>query len=364
MTLTKAEASSLLFQTIGWPIGSGTAIPPAEVIEQMTEFAFKSRVGLLFLDECKRRGADLGPKALELHESLTRRRHATDEVVVKLAKRLDEVAEGEWVLFKSIKPFASTPNDTDWFPLDPKRHAELTEYLQADGQFTLLEVAPRQTTLIEASGADVTDTTKRGGVYYIDCYVYPSTDYFIYLDPRRLRDHVTHTDVLGRSVPILQPHAELTSIMFHNVFPERSFSAESYFLVKRYLDLIEEAGTLDAFVDVCREQKVEYAAVVNLALVRDIDKGQFGLSDPRVAKLLESLGRPNQVIKGFNPQGSFPYEIPNRNFWWTFISKQRDRTSLRSTGTQLVHMLNPVFLVDVIRIIWKRSVKGGVYEQN
>lgn len=362
--LSASDKTRILFQTIGSPIGTGALTPDPADIEQLTEYAFKSRVGLLFLDECLRRGVTLGPAAAELHQSLTKRRVATDEVVVRLAKKLDQVAEGEWVLFKSIKPFAATPNDTDWFPLDPKRHAELVEHLQSDGEFKLLEVAPRQTTLIESSGEGVTDTTKKGGVYYIDCYVFPSTDYFVYLDPRRLRHHVRDTTINGYSIPILSPQAELAAIMFHNIFPERTFTPESYYLVKCYLDMIDEGDGLEAFVEVCREQKVEYAAACNLALVDAVDREQFGARDERVRTLLRRLGRPGLEIQEFDARGNFPYEIPNRVFWRTFLSKQRDVTSRRSTGVQFLHMLNPVFFADVVKIVWRRSVKGGVYEQN
>lgn len=362
---TKAEKSRLIFQTIGWPIGTGTARPSPADLEEITEFAFKSRVGLLFLDECVKRGIELGPKAIELHSSLMARRQATDLVVAKLAKRLDEVAKDEWVLFKSIKPFASTPNDTDWFPFEAKRHQALVDHLCAPGGgFKWMETAPRQTTLIEEGGAEVTDTTKKGGVYYIDCYVAPSTDYFIYLDPRRMRGLTEIADVAGYPVPVLQPHAELTSILFHNVFPEKSFTIESYYLVKRYLDLMEERGTLAAFVDVCREQKVEYAAAVNLFVTSEIDRVQFGQVDPRIAPILEGLGHANVKVPGFDAAGAFPYEYPASVFWRAFLSKQRDRTSFLSTLNQFVHMLNPVFFADVVRIVWRRTVKGGVYEQN
>ncbi|MFT7648937.1 MAG: hypothetical protein ACI8Y4_003692 [Candidatus Poriferisodalaceae bacterium] len=361
---SSSEMTATIFRTIGSPIGSGDYTPSTEELETLTDYAFKSRVGLLFLDECVRRGVNLGPDAAELHHSLTTRRDATDEVVVRLAKRLDEVAEGDWVLFKSIKPFAATPNDTDWFPLDPSRHQELCDHLMADGQFKLLEIAPLQTTLVESGGEGVTDTTKRGGIYYIDCYVYPSTDYFIYMDPRRLRHHVRTTEINGHTIPILSPGAELTSIMFHNVFPERTFTPESYYLVKSYLDLMEEDLSLDAFVDVCKEQKIEFAAAVNLAFVRDVDRGVFGTDDPRVLDLLRQLGREDMTIDGFDPNGRYPYEIPNKLFWRTFFEKQRDPTSLKSTFNQLLHMLNPIFFADVVKIIWRRSIRGGVYEQN
>lgn len=361
---TKAEKSRLIFQTVGWPIGTGQAVPSREDLEEITEFAFKSRVGLLFLDECLKRGVALGPKAIELHASLMERRRETDRVVAKLARRLDEAAPGEWTLFKSIKPFASTPNDTDWFPFDAKRHKALCEHLCAPGGgFKWMETAPLQTTLIEEGGEGVVDTTKKGGVYYIDCYISPSTDYFVYLDPRRMRGMTEIADVAGYPVPVLQPHAELTAILFHNVFPEKSFTIESYYLVKCYLDLMEERGTLDEFVDVCREQKVEYASAVNLYLVQQIDRAQFHLVDMRITRLLEGLGRSKTIVPGFNPAGAFPYEFPASVFWRAFLSKQRDRTSFVSTLNQFFHMLNPIFLADVIRIVWRRTVKGGVYEQ-
>lgn len=338
--------------------------PRTEDVEAATDFAFKSRVGLLFLEECLRREIKLGPKASELYESLKTRRMATDRVVAKLARRLDEVAKDEWVLFKSIKPFPSTPNDTDWFPLDTKRHRELVDHLTADGGFRWMEDAPRQTTLVEEGGEGITDTTKKGGIYYIDCYVAPSTDYFIYLDPRRMRGHTAHVEVDGYPVPILRPHAELTAILFHNVFPEKTFTIESYYLVKRYLDLIEEEGELDDFVDICREQKVEYACAVNLALVRGIDEAQFGIRDRRIDCVLVALGYHQLRIANFNPLGAFPYAFPSKVFWRAFLSKQRDSTSLLSTLNQGMHMLNPIFLTDVVRIIWRRTVRGGVYEQN
>ena len=362
---TRSEKSRLIFQTIGWPIGTGTVTPKPDQLEAITEFAFKSRVGLLFLDECVNRGVALGPKALELHASLMNRRWETDRVVAKLARKLDEVAKGEWVLFKSIKPFASTPNDTDWFPFEAQRHQGLVDHLCAPGGgFKWMETAPRQTTLIEDGGEGVTDTTKRGGIYYIDCYVAPSTDYFIYLDPRRMRGYTEIQDVAGYPVPILQPHAEMTALMFHNVFPEKSFTIESYYLVKRYLDLMEERGTLDAFVDVCRDQKVEYACAANLVMAREIDQAQFGHQDKRITRILETLGYADLKIKGFNPAGAFPYELPAKVFWWAFLSKQRDRTSFLSTLKQFAHMLNPIFFADVVRIVWRRTIKGGVYEQN
>ena len=362
--LTTCHETELIFETIGWPIGSGHRTPTEGEVRRATEYLFKSRVGLLFLEECRARSVELDPSAAELYRSLVHRRAATDEVVVRLTKRLDEVARDEWVLFKSIKPFLSTPNDTDWFPLDRRRHHELCEHLMADGQFKLLEKAPRQTTLIEATGESVTDTTKRGGVFYIDCYVFPSTDYFLYLDPRRLSGEVRCATVNGHRVPVLSPSAELAATMFHNVFPERSFSPESFYLIRSYLAELDETGTLPDFIALCHDQHMELAAAVNLSLVRAVDRAYFGDADHLPGEVMNMLGYADLEVGGFDPRGRFPYAIPNKLFWRCFAQKQRDGASFRSSLVQMGHMLNPVFAADVLKIIWRRCVRGGVYEQN
>lgn len=328
---TKAEKSRLTFQTIVWPIRTGTARPSSD----------------------------------ELHSSLLARRRESDRAVAKLARRIDEVAKGAWTLFKSIKPFTSTPNDTDWFPFEAKRHKELIDHLcTPGGGAKWMEWASPQTTLIEDGGEGVTYTIRKGDVYYTDCYVAPSTDYFIYPDPRRMRGMTEITEVEGYEVSVLQPHAELTSILFHNGFPEKGFTIESYYLVKRYLDLIEERGTLDAFVGVCREQKVEYAAAVNLYLTSEISRVQFGQAYPRITRILDTLGYSNTVVPGFGAAGALLYACPSSAIWHAFLSKLRNGTSFKSALNQFVHMLNPVFFIEFLRVVWRRTILGGVYEQN
>uniref|UniRef100_UPI002493A26B hypothetical protein n=1 Tax=Pseudorhizobium flavum TaxID=1335061 RepID=UPI002493A26B len=78
----------------------------------------------------------------------------------------------------------------------------------------------------------------------------------------------------------------------------------------------------------------------------------------------QHLGHKDMTIPDFDPLGAFPYAFTNGAFWRTFLSKQRDPTSFRSSLVQFAHMLNPVFFVDVVQILWRRCVRGGVYEQN
>src|SRR3954454_18214704 len=111
------KQTQMIFSTIGFPIGTGTLAPTAAEVDNALDYVFKSRVGLLFLNCCVANGAKLSDRAGEMHSSLQERSSRTRVVIAKLARVLNSADAGQWVLFKSLKPFASTPNDTDWFPL-------------------------------------------------------------------------------------------------------------------------------------------------------------------------------------------------------------------------------------------------------
>lgn len=361
--MTVDERTKMIFETIGFPIGTGVSAPTPDEVDAALDYVFKSRVGLLFLNRCVANGVVLSERARELHLSLQERSSRTRIVIAKLARVLNSAAPKSWVLFKSLKPFASTPNDTDWFPLHRADHAGLVATLVASGEFELLEKAPLQTTLVEVSGRGKVDTTKKGGIYYIDCYQVPSTDYFIYLDTSALRRQIEHVDVEGELVPTLSPAVELFATMYHNVFPERSFSIESYYLIKEYLSVLERRQDLTGFVELVRKQAGESAVRTNLALVDAIDEQVFHQKDASVSWLLSQFGE-RSAPDNFNPLGRYPYEVPTKLFWAAFFSKLRNRVARRSFYVQVAHMLNPAFFVDVIRIIYRRAVRGGVYEQN
>jgi len=109
---------------------------------------------------------------------------------------------------------------------------------------------------------------------------------------------------------------------------------------------------------------VEYACAANLVIVREIDRARFNARDARIDGILEKLNFGHLKAKNFTADDALPHEFPASVFWWAFLSKQRDRTSVTSTLNQFVHMLNPIFFADVVRIVWRRTIKGGVYEQN
>ena len=353
----------LLITTIGAPASNVRVRPTPEQVDELFDLAFENRVGLLFLERCRELGVALSPAARENHARLSERRDLTERMMIRLSDVLQDVARDRWVLFKSVKPFPSTPNDTDWFPFDRREHPALVRRLLESG-FSFLERAPLQTTLIEDSGAGLVHSDKRGGIYYIDCYQAPSADYFIYLDPEKMRRHFTYREVQGHMLPALDACAELIAIMIHNVFPEKTFSMESWFLVLHYVAEIEEKGKIDDFVEAVRENFVERAVSANVALAVALHRHFFGNCPDTLSKLLDEFPLAVAEDRLLEQSGYLlPYNFSNRCFWGSFLEKLRDPVSLRSAGMQALHMLNPVFFADVMRIIWKRTRRGGIYRQ-
>ncbi len=353
----------VLFGAIGSPLGGERRTPSPQQVDACFDFAFNNRVGLLFLERCFEQGVALSPSAQENRRRLIERRERTEQVMIRLAEVLQQAAPDRWVLFKSVKPFPSTPNDTDWFPFDRKDHPALVDLLLRSG-FAFLEKAPMQTTLVEESGVNVTHSDKRGGVYYIDCYVAPAADYFIYLDPAKLRSHFTYREVQGHRLPALDAPAELIAILFHNVFPERTYSIESFYLVLHYLAEIDRAGRTDAFIAAVQENHVARAASANLAVTAALHRRHFGSCPENLARLFEVFPAARKEALILEESGyALPYHFSNPCFWRCFADKLRDPISLWSAMVQATHMLNPLFFADVVRITWRRTRKDGVYEQ-
>lgn len=354
-----------MFQVIGSPFVGQNKVnyPSPNEIDELFELSFENRVGLLFLDVCRKGGVKLSSNGIGNLEKLEKRRKDTDAILIKLAKLLDKVHKGKWVYFKTLKPFPSTPNDTDWFPFDEKDHGWLCEYLLNSG-FKFLEEAPLQTTLIDESGDGKADSDKRGGVWYIDCYRAPGADYFKYLDPAKMERHRKIFEVQGHELPGLQSEAELAAICFHNVFPERTYSLETFYLILHYLKEIAEAGRAMEFVKTVRENHMTRAVSANLSVTKALHLKYFGESPEILDLLLKkfwSAKKEGEYLSKLNYQ--LPYNFKNSTFWLCFLEKLKDPISFKSIWVQALHMLNPAFAWGALKIIWKRTRPGSIYKQ-
>lgn len=354
----------MLFKVIGSPFFNKDKItlPTPEEVDDVFDFSFENRVALLFLQRYAELGGVLSDVGKHNLEKLQNRRRDTDAILVKVTDILNQKYSDEWVFFKTLKPFPSTPNDTDWFPFDVSKHKEMCQHMLDNG-FTFLEEAPLQTTLIDDSGVGIADSDKRGGVWYIDCYKEPGADYFIYLDPKKMRKHLYYENVGDKNLPNLKAAAELSAICFHNVFPERTYSIETFYLVLHYLSVIESTDDKENFIATVKENHIERAVSANLAITQALHEEYFGCKAEFLGSVLDEF--PEEINEGDNyrESGNLPYNFSKSCFWRCFFQKLKDPISFRSLFVQFYHMLNPVFLWGVIKILKQRMSKGGTYKQ-
>jgi len=152
--------------------------------------------------------------------------------------------------------------------------------------------------------------------------------------------------------------------MIHNVFPEKTYSIETFYLIMHYLAEIERRGQRDEFIAAVRNNCCARAASANLAVTAALHQRHFDFVPEPLTALLTAFpsGRAEGRLLA-SGERSLPYNFSNTCFWLVFVEKLRDPISIRSACVQLLHMMNPFFFFYVMRIIWKRTRGGGIYKQ-
>ncbi len=347
-----------LIKIVGTPFVEGTNDVDEETLDEIYDDAFKNRVALLYLSIHRKEGwaASLERKFIKLND----RRQKTLDVVASLGESMNEYGVDQYAIFKSLKPYPATPNDTDVINFGNKIvFNEVIDHLYSKG-YEFHEWAPMQTTLIHPDGVGKTGKGKKGGTYYIDMYSDISTDYFLYIDKRSLLPYVEERVVEGKHIRNVKKEIELAIILFHNIFPERTFQLEHFYMPLYHL--LEEEFDLEIMIEFAENQKLVRAISTNLTLVEYIHREVFGFVPGSVTLLLDRWGRNTRELEQFILKGATtPYMIMPRTFWLTFYDKLHDGAAFRSILVQAFHMLNPVFFFDVMRSLKNRFSEKGTY---
>jgi hypothetical protein len=351
-----------LLQIIGTPFAK--PLDKLELSEQqlkeLFELAFENRVELLFLDALIRLKRITGFE--EQYKTLRERHEMTLSVISKAGKLLGE-SNVPYVVFKSIKPYPATPNDTDILCLGNKKDYQRGMSVFLKSGYKEHGIAPLQINIYDPRGEGKTGPGKKGGTYYIDFYQDIAADYFVYVDKNKLIPHVREERVEDNVIKVLAPEPELAIVMYHNVFPEKTFHLEHLYLpLYRFSDT---SFDINAFAQFVEENQLTVAVRANLSLIEVLHKSAFGIVPSPVGVLLKRWNRNKTEVAKMNREGvSVPYYFTPGLFWKAFFSKLRDVRSMRSVFTQGFHMLNPKFFVDVIRIVFRRSLGYEKYKHD
>ena len=322
------------------------------------DLAFSNRVALLYLDI--HRKPSWSDYLLKRYTELQDRFTKTYSVIADLSTLLNNFCPNNYAIFKSIKPYPATPNDTDVILFgDKEEFKKIITHLYCYGYF-FHEWAPMQTTICDPRGIGKTGKGKIGGTYYIDLYSEISTDYFLYIDKKCLKPYVFERQINGIKVKTLRQEIELAIILFHNVFPERTFQLE-HFYMPLYL-LVNQNFNLHTFIQFTESQKLVHAIATNLTIIEYIHQDIFGFKPDPIVNLLKRWGRNDFELNQFKQQGcEMPYLFSPKTFWKTFFHKSHDQSALKSLFVQGIHMLNPLFFADVVKSLRNRFNDKGTY---
>lgn len=348
-----------LIKIIGSPFIDTIPEVDQETLTRVYGQAFADRVALLYLT-IHRNGRNWNQYLEKKYKALYQRRENTLRVIGDLGETLNHYSINDYAVFKSLKPYPATPNDTDiiMFGNPEKFKGALDTLYKANYQFH--EWAPMQTTLIHPDGIGRTGMGKKGGTWYVDMYSDISTDYFLYIDKKSLEPYVETRMVEGRPVRNVKKEIELAIILFHNVFPERTFQLEHFYMPLYHL--AEDDFDIEVMLRFARNQKLVRALSTNLTLVAHIHKKIFGFVPEKVIQILGRIGKNDEELKRFiNGKETTPYMISPRTFWMTFFDKLYDPAAFKSLITQGFHMLNPIFFIDVMKSLANRFSERGTY---
>ncbi len=348
-----------LIKMIGSPFIDSVPDIDTKTLEGFYDQAFADRVALLYLTIHRDRN-EWSPFLEEKYQALSNRRLNTLEVIADLGTTLNGSIPDNYAVFKSLKPYPATPNDTDVIVFGKSNQFKTSLETLYDGNYLFHEWAPMQTTLIHPRGKGKTGKGKKGGTWYIDMYSDISTDYFLYIDKKALIPYVEDRVIQGKTIRNVRKEIELAIILFHNVFPERTYQLEHFYMPLYHL--AEEDFDCDVLLKFARDQKLTRALATNLTLVEHIHRTIFGFVPDRVRDILDKTGRNLEELERFISKGeTTPYMISPKTFWLTFLDKIYDPAAFKSLISQGLHMLNPVFFLDVMKSLANRFSERGTY---
>lgn len=357
----KENPTIKLLRIIGSPFVTRRTLTEPEESTELFDYAFKNRVGLLYLIALKNSGQlkQLQPQ----YEQLKYRCKETFVTAERVARILNE-ANIEYVIYKTIRPYPATPNDTDIIFLGPDGAYTEALNLLKNGGYIELGQAPLQVLFSDPIGVQIARWDKSGGIYYVDFYKEAGVDYFVYLSKNELKKNIISMELAGyNGVKVLTPEADLASILTHSVFPEMSYGLEVFYTTLYYFKEWNK-DHFERFFNFVRSNHIILPVRANLTVTAILHKEAFNNIPEKLLEILDRLGGSYfPEIKRIKENGfKTPHKFSFATFFKTLLYKLVEPTALKSLGVQAIHMLNPVLTLDVFKTL-HRMQKKDTYEQ-
>lgn len=316
--------------------------------------AQKNKIGLLFLESLseKREIND------ELQDELNKQRkiHTIHKVTLERAASIMNHSKCKYAIVKSNYPFPATPNDVDLLIVGRKKEYKNAIEAMKSNQFELvgkeepLEICLHDTTRAKHSYDQGKEFVSKDP-FDVDIYKEIGAGHVIYMNKKELVNQISETTVNSTKVNILSSPAEVALSIFHAIYPERLYTLLLHFHI---LYVVKEmtSAHVEEFLDICREHKMQTAAVMLLSLAENIQELCFGETPDKLEDLREALGKNNQI-----KMDRMPYLIPMKILLKSFWGKRSDVVFTISMMRQIISMVNPTYAKYVIRVYKDRNTR-------
>lgn len=340
-----------LIRVIPSPFSSKTySLESKREAVELYEYAKANRISLLYLDSIKD-SREIGLQSE--YEKEKRRYQETLKTILRLSKALNP-GKLDYVFFKTLKPFPSTPKDIDLLFFGSQREIDLAKTLLAR-ICMMIEKSPMQTMFYDVRGGkDKVDRYKKGGIFYVDLYENAAASYIVYMDKRKLQKHVSRTVVESAEIPILAPEAELAITLIHSIIPEQLYTLSDYYTTLHYFARMDQ-GQLENFIRVARENHILLAVRSSIGLTARLHRQAHGFIPELLRKTLVETKKISLKTSSVSDD---IFDCPRKYSLFTvlevLLEKAGDESFRKSVLIQAVNMRNPKLAKWVIGEITRR----------
>ncbi|MDH5644422.1 MAG: hypothetical protein OEZ01_00350 [Candidatus Heimdallarchaeota archaeon] len=315
--------------------------------DRLYKYAFRNNIEMLYFAALIKHNQLRDLKGE--YEELLDRQKMTLRTVSRLAGVLDEGLIPH-AITKTVRPYPGTPNDIDCLYLGAlDMYEQAGRYLQ-EQRYRLTGPQDMQYEFFDELLGDEFNNYKGGGRFYIDFYRELAADHMPYMDSDILLNCRRKIEILSGEPPItvFTPEAEMVVLALHSVLMHRTMPLEVFYTYSYYLADMTE-GQIKGLWGFAKKNHAEPAFKAIITLMETLYKEAFQKVPHKLSYLIECTGRrvqeKNQLEKTVF---STPHVILLSTFVLSVFSKIRGKRSRRGFIKELIHMLNPVFAVEVL----------------
>ena len=341
-----------LLQIIDSPFAPAESVKIESRIEaiKLYEHAKKNKIGLLYLEALRKEVVLEKFGLLSEWQKENKRYNEQLTTVARFSSVLNSL-NVEYAVFKSVMPFKMVPNDVDvlFFGSD-EEYYKLVEILPNFGYEKIVDVLSPVEVMFHDLRSQPHENPKEKDVFDVDLYREAGASYIVYLDKRKLRNHVTEVEIFGERVRVLKPEADLIALYTHAIIPEFIFTLSLYYITLYYLSKIKKSNL--NLLSISRENHVIFPLKYHCSLIAGLHNLVHGFVPDILEELLDMLNidKANLNLRFFMAPYHYGWSIVFR----TFAEKSREYRFLKSLFRQFCSILRPKYFIWVGRVIFER----------